>query len=76
MLSKNILYYPNIEFFDETWVKSSLCIWEKIFRIAPTSYSLKDSDEIKEAIDAGLIENILIIFNSIIPLKRILGIFT
>jgi hypothetical protein len=58
ILSSNVLYYPNIEFFDETWVKSTLCIWEKIYRIVPRSYTPKDSDEIKEAIDAGLIENI------------------
>jgi len=30
ILSSNVLYYPNIEFFDETWVKSTLCICEKI----------------------------------------------
>jgi len=58
LLSKNILYYPNIEFFDETWIKSTLCIWEKIYRIVPTSYTPNDSDEVKVAIDNGLIENI------------------
>jgi len=58
ILSSNVLYYPNIEFFDETWVKSTLCIWEKIYRIVPKLYTPQDSDEIKEAIDAGLIENI------------------
>ena len=58
ILSDSVLYYPNIEFFDEIWVKSALCIWEKIYRIVPDSYTPKDSDEIKEAIDSDLIKNI------------------
>lgn len=58
MFSSNILYYPNIEFSDETWVKSTLCIWEKIYRIVPSSYTPNDSYEIKQAIDAGLIINL------------------
>lgn len=58
ILNNSVLYYPNIEFLDETWVKSILCIWEKIYRIVPASYAPNDSDEIKEAIDSGLIENI------------------
>lgn len=56
--SGNILYYPRIEFFDETWVKSSLCVWDKIHRIVPHSYQPNDSDEIKIAIELGLIEDI------------------
>ncbi|MFZ2448290.1 MAG: hypothetical protein WAW37_18175 [Syntrophobacteraceae bacterium] len=55
ILQSSILYYPTIEFLDETWVKSTLCIWERIYRIVPSSYTPNDSDEIKDAINAGLI---------------------
>jgi hypothetical protein len=58
LLNNSVLYYPNIEFFDEIWLKSTLCIWEKIYRIVPDSYTPNDSDEIKEAIDSGLVINI------------------
>lgn len=58
VINTDILYYPTIEFQDETWLKSALCIWEKVFRIVPSSYTPKDSDEVKMAVDAGLVENI------------------
>ncbi len=54
----NILHYPSIEFFDDTWLKACLCIWDKVYRIVPESYRPKDSDEVKYAIDKGLVENI------------------
>ncbi|MCD6447284.1 MAG: hypothetical protein J7L40_03875 [Candidatus Marinimicrobia bacterium] len=57
-MSKDVLYYPTIEFYDETWLKASLCVWDKIYRIVPSSYDPKDSDEVKIAIDNGLVENI------------------
>ncbi len=57
-MSKEALYYPNIEFHDETWLKGSLCIWDKIYRIVPVSYKPNDSDEVKKLTDNGLVENI------------------
>ena len=57
-MSKEVLYYPTIEFYDETWLKASLCIWDKIFRIVPSSYNPKDSYEVKIAVDNGLVEDI------------------
>lgn len=52
------LYYPNIEFYDSTWLKASLLIYDKIFRIVPRTYSPDDSDEVKVAVDKNLLEDI------------------
>jgi hypothetical protein len=56
--SSEVLYYPSIEFYDESWLKGALCHWDKVYRIVPSSYHPHDSDEVKEAADAGLIESI------------------
>jgi DNA-directed RNA polymerase specialized sigma54-like protein len=56
--SSSVLYYPTIEFQDETWLKSALLTWEKIYRIVPASYKPFDSDDVIRAIDLGCIENI------------------
>ncbi|MBI2999697.1 MAG: hypothetical protein HYY46_14800 [Deltaproteobacteria bacterium] len=53
-----VLYFPSIEFYDDSWLKGALCHWDKIYRIVPPSYTPKDSDEVKEAVDAGLVESI------------------
>ncbi len=53
-----ILYFPTIEFQSDAWLKSALCVWERIYRIVPASYDPLDSDETKEAINAGLIESV------------------
>jgi len=55
-----ILYYPTIEFQDETWVKSALTFWDKIYRIVPREYHPNDSDEIYIAKQEGLIEDIFL----------------
>lgn len=55
---EKILYYPTIEFLDETWVKSALLFWDKIYRIVPQGYVPKDSEEIYIATQEGLIENV------------------
>lgn len=55
-----VLHYPNIEFYDDTWLKACLCIWDKVYRIVPSSYKPSDSDEAKLAIDCGLVENIVL----------------
>jgi len=56
--SDSILYYPTIEFQNETWVKAAITFWDKIYRIVPLNYKPKDSDGIKIAISNGVIENI------------------
>ena len=53
-----VLYFPSIEFYDNSWLKGALCHWDKIYRIVPPSYAPRDSDEVKEAVDAGLVESI------------------
>lgn len=55
-----ILYYPTIEFQDETWVKSALTFWDKVYRIVPRGYNPNDSDEIYIAKQEGLIEDIFL----------------
>ncbi|MFO1501396.1 MAG: DUF6236 family protein [Verrucomicrobiota bacterium] len=57
-MNNSVLYYPTIEFQSDLWVKSALCIWEKLYRIVPNTYLPNDSDEVKEAVDAGVIEDI------------------
>ena len=64
-MSKDVLYYPTIEFYDEAWLKTSLCLWDKIYRIVPDSYEPKDSDEVKIALDNGLVENIILNINDL-----------
>lgn len=53
-----LLYYPNIEFQNEVWVKAALCVLDQIFRIVPASYTPHDSHEIRKAVDADLIIDI------------------
>ena len=46
------------EIQDETWLKSALCIWDVVYRIVPAGYTPKDSDEVAEAVQAGVVKNI------------------
>jgi hypothetical protein len=58
LTSGSVLYYPTIEFQSDAWLKAAICTWEKVYRIVPPSYTPNDSNEVKEAIDAGLVESI------------------
>ena len=58
MKPDSILYYPHIEFNNEAWVKSSLLLWDHVYRIVPDGYEPNDSDEIKALVDEGLVRNI------------------
>jgi hypothetical protein len=58
LTTSNILYYPHIEFPDSTWLKGALCVWENVFRIVPEGYVPDDSDEVKEAVAAGVLRDI------------------
>jgi hypothetical protein len=56
--SDYVLYYPNIEFFSVDWLKRALAVWDRVYRIVPTSYRPSDPDEVREAVDAGLVVDI------------------
>ena len=58
LLRSEVLCFPHIEFPDATWLKGALCVWERVHRIVPDGYQPRDSDEVKEAIDAGLVVNL------------------
>ena len=55
---ENVLYFPHIEIRDATFLKSALCIWEAVYRIVPEGVKPEDSDEIKQAVDNGVLKNI------------------
>lgn len=52
------LYFPTIEFGSDAWLKAAICHWDKVYRIVPPSYTPSDSEEVKEAVDSGLVESI------------------
>ncbi|QYJ95039.1 hypothetical protein [Shewanella spartinae] len=56
--SDSILYFPSIEIRDPNWLKASLLIWDKVYRIAPNDYTPRDDDNVKSAIDAGLVDSL------------------
>jgi len=58
LLDGGILYYPTIEIHDDAWLKSALCIWERVYRIVPVGYKPRDSIAVQKAVDAGLVESI------------------
>ena len=58
MKPDSILYYPHIEFQNEAWVKSSLLLWDHVYRIVPEDYTPNDSDEIKALLDEDFVRNI------------------
>ena len=62
MKPNSILYYPHIEFQNEAWVKSSLLLWDHVYRIVPEGYSPNDSDEIKALVDEDLVRDIKLLF--------------
>jgi hypothetical protein len=58
LTSPNVLYFPHIEILDSSWLKSALCVWDTVYRIVPAGYRPKDSDEVREAVDAGAVRDI------------------
>lgn len=58
MMNNSILYYPHIEFQNIGWVKSSLLLWDHVYRIVPASYCPQDNREIQQAADLGMIRSV------------------
>jgi hypothetical protein len=55
---REALYYPTIEFLDPNTLKKALLVWDKVFRIVPSTYEPHDPTEIREAQASGAIINI------------------
>ena len=58
LTTSNVLYFPHIEFPDSTWLKCALCVWESVYRIVPEGYVPNDTDEVRDAIHAGALNDI------------------
>src|ERR1700733_197092 len=56
--SENVLYFPHIEVRDTTLLKTALCVWESVYRIVPGGVKPEDTDDVKEAVDAGALRDI------------------
>lgn len=55
---KSVLYFPTIEFQDESWLRASLCVWDRVERIVPAGYKPRDSSDVRALLDAGLVRAI------------------
>ena len=45
------LYYPTIEFQDHRWLQGAALLWDRIYRIVPSSYQPNDSTYVKTLMD-------------------------
>jgi hypothetical protein len=54
------LYYPTIEFQSDTWLKTSLLFWDKIYRIVPRGITPNDSLVVRKAQDEDIIRSIIL----------------
>jgi hypothetical protein len=59
-LGRSVLYFPSIEFRDEQWLRSALCVWETVYRIVPPDYQPRDSTDIQALARAGLVKNLAV----------------
>jgi hypothetical protein len=51
----SVLYFPQIEIPDTAWLRNALLLWDNVYRIVPPSYTPQDSDDVKRAVDAGML---------------------
>ncbi len=49
------LYYPFIDFRDEAWLKLTSLYWDRMARIVPAGYGLRDSSTVAEFKDGGYV---------------------
>lgn len=47
------LYYPTIEFRDSAWLYSAALLWDRIYRIVPSSYVPDDPEDLRDLIETG-----------------------
>jgi len=54
-MSKNVLYYPTIEFStrDYEWLWRASLLWDKVYRIVPEGYILNEPKNIREICSTG-----------------------
>ena len=52
-ISDYILYYPSIEFQSMDWVKSSILLWDNVYRIVPKGYEPNDLESIASVCTVG-----------------------
>jgi hypothetical protein len=45
------LYYPYIQFKDESWLKLTALYWDQMARIVPSGFPLADSDDVRMLVD-------------------------
>jgi hypothetical protein len=57
-MRNSTLYFPHIEIANPTWLKASLLLWDKVYRIVPRSYAPDDCDDTKKAVEADLVRSI------------------
>jgi hypothetical protein len=57
-INDSVLYFPSIEITNETWVKSSLLLWDHIYRILPSRYTPQDNYLIQNCIDQDIVRSI------------------
>ncbi len=51
------LYYPFIHFRDEVWLKLTSLYWDRMGRIVPEDYRLRDSDTVRQLKDGGYVRD-------------------
>lgn len=56
MFDRGALYYPYIKFRDEQWLKSTLLVVPKVFRMIPDGYHPDDPDEVRQLEKDGLLD--------------------
>jgi hypothetical protein len=52
---ESVLYFPHIEIETPQWLKISLLLWDKVYRIVPKNYVPLDTADTKRAVDADLV---------------------
>jgi hypothetical protein len=57
MKNNGALYYPYTRFRNETWLKSTLLVFPKIYRMIPLDFDPGDSSEIRKLYESQLVDH-------------------